>query len=91
MVDFQVIQFQPRQPRLELSGSRYGEPYPGIGEAGGVTVRIAKLDCSAFCHVPPPVRPADSSCDPFKCSYSRGSIKQLTSFDYAGSEVRQLV
>ena len=60
-MDFQIFQFQPCQPRLEISGACYSEIDARIAESGRKAIRIAKRNCSAFCHMPRPVGPADSS------------------------------
>src|SRR5262249_31099173 len=60
-MDFQIFQFQPCQPRLEISGARYSEIDARIAESGCKAIRIAKRNCGAFCHMPRPVGPADSS------------------------------
>src|SRR5258708_16758214 len=91
-IEFQIFQFQPCQPCFEISGTRYREIDACVAEFGCVAFRIAKRKCAVFCHVPRPDGPADSSCDLLRLwSHRTGSIKQLTAFDYAGSELRQAV
>src|SRR4029077_13770998 len=65
-IDFQIFQFQPRQPRFEISGARYREIDACIAESGCVAIRIAERNCTIFCHMPRPIGPADSSCDLLK-------------------------
>src|SRR5215472_13844373 len=52
--NFQMRQFQPREPRLEISGTCYREIDACIAKFGCVAVRIGKYKCSACCHVPRP-------------------------------------
>ncbi len=65
-INFQIFQFKPRQLRFEITGTRDREIDARIAESGCVAIRIAERKCTAFCHMPRPVGPADSSRDLLK-------------------------
>jgi hypothetical protein len=87
---FQMVQSQPRQPCLEVAGTCYGEIDARIAESRGIAVGVAKRECTAFCHLPRPVGPADIGCDLLKlpvCSIA-AAWGWLAALGYAGSEAR---
>jgi len=57
-IHFQMLQLQSRQPGPEIAGTRYREVDAHFAEGGGVAIRIAEREGTAFCHVPVP-SPAD--------------------------------
>ena len=88
-INFQMLHSEPCQSSLEISGTCYRESDAGIPESGRVPLRIVKRQCTALCHLPRPVGPADSSCDLLKVLglAEGGSIEQPIAFGYAGSEL----
>jgi len=66
--NFQMIQFEPCQPSPEVSGAGYCEVDAYVAKRGRVTVGIAKRKCTAFCHIPCPVAPAEQFLRPVEAS-----------------------
>jgi hypothetical protein len=90
-INYQMLQFQPCHPRLEISGARYREIDTYIAEAGCEAIGIAKRKCTTFCHMPRPVGPAHSSCDLLTLlSHRRRQHQIIDSFRLCGFGSLQL-
>jgi hypothetical protein len=89
-IDLQTFQFQPCQPCFEISRTGYREIDACIAEPGSVAIRIAERQCTVFCHMPVPSerRTVLATVEAIGLTVG-GSIKHLTAFDYAVSELRQ--